>query len=364
MSTQTTCADSRSATSSLALASGLSPFGGPAGQIIDLFGPVPVLANLSARQALELGLRTQGTFGQPSPGSLNSANLQSSLESKLRARLSSLGSTLYTLTWKPWVTPSGPSRSRLRASVRRISATDSTGWPTPKVTDTNGPGNSTNRQGGMALHTCAQLVGWTTPTTRDHKDTPGMVAQRNGKDRIDQLPRQAYLAGWNTPDSTMMQAKSKPPVIGNRKPTDPQISLADQAFHLAGWPTCTATDAIKGGSVSPRPGMMGLSETAPLAGWATPTATDHIERKGLRPSRAATGRTGGYLSEEVVIHLPVEQPARLTACGQMLTGSSAGIESGGQLNPAHSRWLMALPQEWGDCAPTETPSTLKRRRNS
>ena len=127
---------------------------------------------------------------------------------------------------------------------------------------------------------------------------------------------------------------------------------------------CAATDAIKGGSVSPRPGMMGLSETAPLAGWATPTATDHIERKGLRPSRAATGRTGGYLSEEVVIHFPVEQPARLTACGQMLTGSSAGMESGGQLNPAHSRWLMALPQEWDDCAPTETPSTLKRRRNS
>lgn len=72
-----------------------------AGQMIDLFGPVPVLANLSARQALELGLRTHGTSGQPSPGSLRSANLQSSLESRLRARLSNLGSTLYTLTWKP-----------------------------------------------------------------------------------------------------------------------------------------------------------------------------------------------------------------------------------------------------------------------
>ena len=310
MSTQTTYTDSPSATSSPALASGLSPFGVPAGQMIDLFGPVPVLANLSARQALELGLRTQGTFGQASLGSSNSANLQSSLESRLRAKLLSLGSTLYTLTWKPWVTPSGPSRSRLRASVRRISATDSTGWPTPKVTEMNGPGNSANRQGGMALHTCAQLVGWTTPTTRDHKDTPGMVAQRNGKDRIDQLPRQAYLAGW---------------------------------------PTCTATDAIKGGNVSPRPGMMGLSETAPLAAWATPTAT---------------GRKGGYLSEEVVIHFTVVQPARLTACGQMLTGSSAGMESGGQLNPAHSRWLMGLPQEWDDCAPTETPSMLKLRRNS
>ncbi len=135
MSVQTTYEDSRSAISSLESASGPTPCDKRDGLMINQFGQEVAPASLSARQAKALGLLTSGTYGPPSSSSSKSAVLQLSLESRLRAKTQTLGSTLYTLTWKAWVTPSGVSRSRLRASVRRTSETDCIGWPTPTVTD-------------------------------------------------------------------------------------------------------------------------------------------------------------------------------------------------------------------------------------
>ena len=48
----------------------------------------------------------------------------------------------------------------------------------------------------------------------------------------------------------------------------------------------------------------------------TPTNMDHIKRKGMRPSRAATGRKTGYLSEMVAQQLP-------TPTAKMYTNSKA-----------------------------------------
>lgn len=121
----------------------------------------------------------------------------------------------------------------------------------------------------------------------------------------------------------------------------------------------------KGDRAEPRAKGQQLPYLAGLAGWPTPNAgtPQSLRGNGQDPeTRKAQGHQVNL--KDAVRYLIHDQPARLTASGQMLIGCSAGMESGGQLNPAHSRWLMGLPPAWDACAPTETPSMLKRRKNS
>src|SRR5690606_11902517 len=109
----------RNAISSPASAVGAMRSGSPAGPTTGPCGPDRVLANLSPRQALEKGLMTRDTYGRIGDGSSISAGLQSSLESRLRAKMAAYGSPEYVLTWKHWDMPSGPPFCPLRARARK-----------------------------------------------------------------------------------------------------------------------------------------------------------------------------------------------------------------------------------------------------
>src|SRR5690606_30918302 len=127
----TTFEDLLNATSSPASADGAELSPSRAGPTTGPCGPDRVLASLSPRQALEKGLMTKDTYGRTGDGSSTSAALQSSLESRLRAKMAGRGAPEYVLTWKHWDMQSGPPICALRASARRTSDNDCTGWPTP-----------------------------------------------------------------------------------------------------------------------------------------------------------------------------------------------------------------------------------------
>lgn len=208
MSHLTTCEDSRSATSSPELASGHMLCVWPGGRITNRYGQEIAHASLSPRLAKALGLMTTGICGLRLVGLSSSAGLSASLASRLQEVVRTHGSTLYKMTWKEWVTPSGLRRSRLRVSGRLTSASGPTGWPTPTCNTNPQP---ETRRGLQNLAGAVKLSGWQTPIANDATGSTHCYSGKNqdGTPKVClKLPGTVLLTGWPTPTTSNSRSPS------------------------------------------------------------------------------------------------------------------------------------------------------------
>jgi hypothetical protein len=318
---QTTSEDSGSVTFSQELQSGVTPSAPPVGKTTAKSGPDPAPVNPSPTPVKKRRSTTKGIFGQNSFVSSPQDDLSYSLANRLRPLTDSLGSTLFTLTWVTRVTPRGLSICALRASEPPIGGSGFTGWPTPRAREAEPDYAIAERpdSGGFSLETAAALASWASPKARDYKhESEASCSPERMAEHAPDLSKQARLASWSTP----------------------------KASDGSGGRT---TRTAGGGNAH-------LDLETRLAGWPTPRAED-AESSGMRHSRGVADTMTAVAS----LAANPDGPARLTDSGEMLTGSSAGIGDGGQLNPSHSRWLMGLPRMWDLCGLTAA-SLLSRSR--
>jgi len=288
-----------------------------------------------------------------------------SLQSALEANLSGPGSMIYQTVWKPHTTPLGRQIYRLRASARRTSDSEHSlvrsGWGTPVGQQANGTPEAflerkrkSMANGSQSMGVCLSdlnmqvqaWAGWNTPRATDGSN--GGPNQAGGA-----LTPDAALSGWPTPMA------GTPAQNGNNEAGNNDSSRKTVA--LSGWPTPTlgSPNSLRGHGQEPSIRKAGghsvnLQDMVRLSGWPTPTSRDHKDGKECpNVPLNALGRVAWLTANP--------QAARITADGTMLTGCSAGMESGGRLNPAFSGWLMGFPEAWCHAAIScQLPAPLRK----
>ena len=234
-------------------------------------------------------------------------------------------------------------------------------WATPTAPaphdSEQSAGRARPRKGyGQDLAIQAGLCGWATPAERDYR-TANLKSfeERGGGKKGEQLPNQVkLLAGWPTPMA------GTPAQNGNNEAGNNDSSR--KTVELASWPTPRQTDPKCGKIQTENCTGSDLTKFTQLAAWPTPNCPNggRVQSDAVTMTQRKTDGTKAQAALENVARL--SGPVRLTAGGLVLTGSDAGMESSGQLNPALSRWLMGVPPAWDDFACTATRSVSQRRK--
>lgn len=222
---------------------------------------------------------------------------------------------MYGYSWKDTATPSGRRIPRLAATALDISVSVCIG-------------SGLGELGEPATVGAGELVtpaGWPTPQSRDWKGSATRQVHLDHNARP--LNEVVLSAGWPTP-----QARDHFPAH-----SEEYVETKKAQGH----------------------GMANLNDTVTLAGWATPGVPNG-------------GRISGNLEDigkkkdGTKAQISLENLARLTVFGPGPTGflldlsEWAAVPASGQLNPAHSRWLMGLPPEWDDSMVTAMESYARK----